>query len=339
MPSRGLHCDRSISYQWSSPNMKASLDLRGLVPAPVTPFTRDGEVDHQAIQRLGSWLGSFPGVKGLVVLGHAGEGTFLSSDEQAAVIESFVKSVNGRIPIIAGITREGTKIAGQEAQHAVKAGAAAGLVYPSHGWLRFGYQKGVPQDRYRAIYEQSGLPLILFQYPDVTKATYDLQTQLDIAAQPGVFAMKNGVRNMTRWDTEIPMIRRERPELQILTCHDEYLLHTMFDVDGALVGYGCIAPEPLIEMIAAGRARDYARARALHDRLLPVTRKVYHRSSHMEGTVALKHALVARGILEHAAVRSPLLPLESGAEVEIANAMRAAGLGLTGSAVREKAVA
>jgi 4-hydroxy-tetrahydrodipicolinate synthase len=319
--------------------MKASLDLRGLVPAPVTPFTRDGEVDHQAIQRLGSWLGSFPGVKGLVVLGHAGEGTFLSSDEQAAVIESFVKSVNGRIPIIAGITREGTKIAGQEAQHAVKAGAAAGLVYPSHGWLRFGYQKGVPQDRYRAIYEQSGLPLILFQYPDVTKATYDLQTQLDIAAQPGVFAMKNGVRNMTRWDTEIPMIRRERPELQILTCHDEYLLHTMFDVDGALVGYGCIAPEPLIEMIAAGRARDYARARALHDRLLPVTRKVYHRSSHMEGTVALKHALVARGILEHAAVRSPLLPLESGAEVEIANAMRAAGLGLTGSAVREKAVA
>jgi len=114
----------------------------------------------------------------------------------------------------------------------------------------------VPQDRYRAIYEQSGLPLILFQYPEATKATYDLQTQLDIAAQPGVFAMKNGVRNMTRWDTEIPVIRRERPELQILTCHDEYLLHTMFDVDGALVGYGCIAPEPLIEMI--GRAESKA---------------------------------------------------------------------------------
>ena len=89
----------------------------------------------------------------------------------------------------------------------------------------------------------------------------------------------------------------------ILTCHDEYLLHTMFDVDGALVGYGGIAPEPLIEMIAAGKAKDYANARALHDRLLPVTRNVYHRGSHMEGTVALKHALVTRGILEHATVR------------------------------------
>jgi len=171
-----------------------------------------------------------------------------------------------------------------------------------------------------------GLPLILFQYPDATKATYNLETQLDIAALPGVFAMKNGVRNMRRWDTEIPVIRRERPNLQILTCHDEYLLHTMFDVDGALVGYGSLTPEPLIELIAAGKAKDYARAREIHDKLLPVTRTVYHRGSHMEGTVALKHGLVARGILEHATVRPPLLPLEAGAEVEIANALRSAGL-------------
>jgi 4-hydroxy-tetrahydrodipicolinate synthase len=49
----------------------------------------------------------------------------------------------------------------------------------------------------------------------------------------------------------------------------------------------------------------------------------------MEGTVALKHALVARGILEHATVRSPLL-LESGAEKEIHDAMRAAELGRVG---------
>jgi 4-hydroxy-tetrahydrodipicolinate synthase len=46
----------------------------------------------------------------------------------------------------------------------------------------------------------------------------------------------------------------------------------------------------------------------------------------MEGSVALKHGLVARGILEHETFRSPLLPLESGADVEIANALRSAGL-------------
>jgi len=228
-----------------------TLDLRGLNPAPVTPFTPDGDVDHVAM---------------------------------------------------------------------------AGLVYPSHGWLRFGYQTGAPQDRYRAIYEETGLPLILFQYPDNTKANYNLDTQLEIAAQPGVFATKNGVRNMRRWDTEIPVLRAEIPDLQILSCHDEYLLHTMFDVDGLLVGYGGLAPEPLVELIAAGKARDYAAARKIHDRLLPVTKAVYHRGSHMEGTVALKIGLRTRGILPNAVIRSPLVDLTPEAEAEIADAIKAAGL-------------
>lgn len=304
-----------------------ALDLRGLSPAPITPFTRDGEVDYDAIARLGSWLGSVDGVKSLVVLGHAGEGTFLTQAEQAKVIGAFRDSVDGRLPIIAGITGEGTAVSVEEAKRAVDAGASAGLVYPSHGWLRFGYQDGAPQDRYRALYEGSGLPLILFQYPDVTKATYNLDTQLEIAAQEGVFATKNGVRNMRRWDREIPVLRKENPDLQILSCHDEYLLHTMFDVDGLLVGYGGLAPEPLVELIAAGKAQDYPAARAIHDRLLPVTANVYHRGSHMEGTVALKEGLVHRGILEHATVRSPLLPLAAGAHEEIAAALDSANLG------------
>ncbi|GKU15619.1 unnamed protein product [Fusarium langsethiae] len=235
-----------------------SFDLKGLVPAPVTPFTKDGKVDYEAIQRLGSWLGSIDGIKGLVVLGHAGEGTFLTQQEQVDTIKAFVKSVDNKIPIIAGITGEGTEVAAIEAKRAKEAGAQAGLLYPSHGWLRFGYQPGAPQDRYKVVYEVSKLPLILFQYPDNTKATYNLQTLLDIAAQPGVIAMKNGVRNMRRWDTEIPVFRRERPNVPVLTCHDEYLLHTAFDVDGMLVGYGGIAPEPLLEMIKAGKAKDYA---------------------------------------------------------------------------------
>ncbi|MEU3471939.1 dihydrodipicolinate synthase family protein [Rhodococcus sp. 05-340-1] len=304
-----------------------SLDLRGLSPAPITPFTRDGEVDYDAIQRLGSWLGSVDGVKSLVVLGHAGEGTFLTQTEQAKVIGAFRDSVDGKLPIIAGITGEGTAVSVEEAKRAVDAGASGGLVYPSHGWLRFGYQDGAPQDRYKALYEGSGLPLILFQYPDVTKATYNLDTQLEIAAQEGVFATKNGVRNMRRWDREIPVLRKENPDLQILSCHDEYLLHTMFDVDGLLVGYGGLAPEPLVELIAAGKAKDYPAARAIHDRLLPVTANVYHRGSHMEGTVALKEGLVHRGILEHATVRSPLLPLAAGAHEEIAAALDSANLG------------
>lgn len=303
-----------------------TMDLRGINPAPVTAFTRDGEVDYEANKRLAQWLVAKEGVKSLVLLGHAGEGTALSSEEQVRMIEVVVEAVQGKVPVIAGITREGDGLAAQEAKRAAKAGAVGALVYPNHGWLRFGYQEGAPQGRYKAIHEESGLQCILFQYPDNTKCTYNLQTQLDIAAQPGVVAIKNGVRNMRRWDTEIPVLRREVPDLQILSCHDEYLLHTAFDVDGFLVGYGNMAAEPLLELLNAGKAGNYPAARAVHDRLLPLTKAVYHRGSHMEGTVALKHALVARGVLDHATVRAPLLPLPEGAEAEVHDAVKLAGL-------------
>jgi 4-hydroxy-tetrahydrodipicolinate synthase len=98
-------------------------------------------------------------------------------------------------------------------------------------------------------------------------------------------------------------------------------------VDGLLVGYGNIAPELLVELIEAGKAQDYPRAHAIHERLLPVTKNVYHRGSHMEGTVALKWGLVHRGILDHATVRTPLLPLPDGADAEIAAAFAAAEIG------------
>ncbi|MBS1155311.1 MAG: dihydrodipicolinate synthetase, partial [Proteobacteria bacterium] len=84
--------------------------------------------------------------------------------------------------------------------------------------------------------------------------------------------------------------------------------------------------ELLIEMIKAGKAKDYPKVREIHDKLLPLTKAVYHRGSHMEGSVALKWALVARGILDNANVRSPLLPLEPGASEEVFAAVRAAGL-------------
>ena len=301
------------------------MDMRGLSPAPVTAFKKDGSLDIESNVRIAKWLASFDDVKSLVILGHAGEGTFLTTDERLELIRAYSDAVD--IPIIAGITGEGTKVAAEEAKRSLDAGATGALVYPNHGWLRFGCQKGAPQDRYKAIYEEGGLQTILFQYPDATKATYDLDTQLDIAAQPGCVATKNGVRNMKRWYVEIPELKKAQPDLQILSCHDEWLLPTMFDVDGLLVGYGNIAPELLIALIKAGKAQDYPTARKVFEQLLPVTRAVYHRGSHMEGTVALKIGLRYRGLLDNATIREPLKDLGSAAEREIEAAFDAAGIG------------
>lgn len=301
------------------------MDLKGLSPAPVTAFKPNGDLDFDANIRVAKWLASFDDVKSLVILGHAGEGTFLTEGERLDLIRAYVDAVD--VPIIAGITGEGTKVAAEEAKKCKDAGATGALVYPNHGWLRFGFQKGAPQDRYKAIWEHSGLQEILFQYPDATKASYDLETQLDIAAQPGVVATKNGVRNMKRWYVEIPALRHAHPDLQILSCHDEWLLPTMFDVDGLLVGYGNVTPELLIDLIRAGKAQDYPEARRIFEQLLPVTQAVYHRGSHMEGTVALKIGMRYRGVLDNATIREPLKDLGAAAEREIERAFEAAGVG------------
>lgn len=300
-----------------------AIDWKGLNPAPVTLFKDNGDVDYEQNAKLAKWLAGIDGVKSLVILGHAGEGTFLTHDEQLELIRVYTDAVD--IPIVAGITGEGTKVAEIEAKEKYEAGARGALVYPNHGWLRFGYQKGAPQTRYQAVAE-SGLECILFQYPNATKATYDLETQLEIAAIPGVTATKNGVRDMKRWYNEIPVLKNEFPDLAIMSCHDEWLLPTMFDIDGLLVGYGNMAPEALIEYLKAGKAQDYTAAKKIHEKLLPVTKTVYHRGSHMEGSVALKHALRARGIIDNVNIREPLKPLGDAADIEIRAAVKASGL-------------
>lgn len=303
------------------------MNFEGVMAANVTPFIEDGTaVDHDALAWLGNWLSTVPGITGVVCNGHAGEGTSLSDAERAAVVTTLVDAVEGRIPVIAGIVSEGTALAAAEARRAADAGAAATLVYPPHGWLRFGYQPLAPVDRYRTIAQESGLPQVLFQYPHATLASYDLDTMLEICQLGTVVAIKNGVRNMSRWDDELPVLRENFPSIKIVTCQDEFLLHTMWEADGSLVGYASLVPELMVALQEAATARDYPRAKALYDATAPLTKVIYHRKSHMEGTIALKMGLAARGVLPHATVRPPLFPLGSTDDKAIRAALEFAGI-------------
>lgn len=309
----------------------ATLDFNGVIPACVTPFDAAGEINFKALAEHARWLASVRGVTGIVCNGHAGEGLAMTESERLDVIRCLVEAVGDRIPVIAGVVSEGTRVVAAEAKRAADAGAHALLVYPSHGWLRFGYQPGAPEDRYRAILDACAVPLVLFLYPDATKATYSLETQLSICASPRVVAIKQGVRNMARWDTEVPVIRRERPRVKIVTCQDEYLLHTMWEADGALVGYGAPCPELMVELLAAAKRHDYDAAKKVYDRTLKLTSALYHIEPHAAVTVALKMALVLRGLLKSGTVRSPLMPLTAAQVTHIREGLVAAGIPLARS--------
>lgn len=131
------------------------MDMRGLSPAPVTAFTRDGEVDHKANAKLAKWLVSMEGVKSLVILGHAGEGTFLTEEERLALIHTYVEAVDGAVPIIAGIIGEGTKVAAEEARN------ARSLVPPAHSSIptTAGCVSAFRRERLRIATRQSGRSL------------------------------------------------------------------------------------------------------------------------------------------------------------------------------------
>jgi len=304
----------------------APLRLDGVVPAAVTPFTASGELDRPGVTAYVSWLKSIPDITAIVVNAHAGEGTSLTLLERLEVIRLAKAAVGGNIPIVASISGEGTRVVVDEAEQSAGAGADALLVFPALSWLRFGYQVGAPKERFRSIHSATGLPTILFQFPVSTRASYDLPTILDICDLDGVAAIKDGGRDMIRWDTDVPILRKYHPEIALLTCQDEFLLHTMWEADGALIGFASLVPEQMIELYVSARSHDYAAAKARYDSLADLTKIVYHRKSHIESTSALKIGLELRGILPNSTVRPPLIPLPEGTSAEVATALRTAGV-------------
>lgn len=303
-------------------------NLRGVTPAIITPFDEQGEVDYESLISYCRWLKSIPGVTGIVTNAHAGEGTSLSEDERTDIIRA-VKAEVPDLHIVAGVGGEGTRVVARESERAAEAGADSLLVFPPLASLRFGYQDGATQDRYRAVWSAASLPITLFNFPNVSLATYPLKLILELCALDGVFAIKDGVRDMIRWDVETPIIRQNFPDVQMLTCQDEFLLHTMWESDGALVGYAALIPELMVELLEKAKAHDYDAAKEAYDRMIPITRAVYHRKSHIESTTAMKLGLVARGIIRTATVRSPLMPLEDGAAEQIRTTLKNAGVSLT----------
>src|SRR6201999_2524304 len=100
--------------------------FRGAIPALITPF-RDGEVDEDAFVRLVERQIA-AGVHGLVPVGTTGEHPTLSPDEHRRVVELFVQTAAGRVPVIAGAGAHPRDEAIELPRHAKTVGADAVLV-------------------------------------------------------------------------------------------------------------------------------------------------------------------------------------------------------------------
>lgn len=251
-------------------------NYKTILPAICVPLKEDESIYEEELRRYVSWLADFDEIGGLVTNGHTGEITSMSLTERARVTRIVAEEVGDRVMVISGICSEGTQTAITEAKAAQEAGADGILLMPPHIWLRFGVTQEAVINHYRKIAAAIDIGIIIHLYPYGSKAFYPVETLLELAKIPNVKAVKMGTRQQAVYEKDIRVLRENAPDLTILTCHDEYLLTSMFPgVDGALIGFaGCI-PELITDMWKAVKAKDFVTALEIEKKVSAMSEAIY----------------------------------------------------------------
>ena len=297
--------------------------LKGSMPALITPF-RGGNLDEGAFRRLIAWQIA-EGSNGLVPTGTTGESATLSHDEHNRVIEICVEETAGRVPVVAGAGSNSTAEAIALSRHAKSVGADAVLSVAPY------YNKPTQEGLYRhfaSIAEAVDIPIVVYNIPGRSVVEISVETMERLSKIANVVGVKDATANLTR------------PTRERAVCGHDFRL--LSGEDGTALGYmahgghGCIsvtanvAPRLCAEFQAACLAGDFARARELHDRLMPL-----HEAMFCEASPApAKHAASLLGLCEDE-VRLPIVLASEVARARIRAAMEAAGVPIASRAARD----
>ena len=105
---------------------------RGVYIICATPFKKDGSIDYKSVDTLIEFYLE-KGVAGITILGMMGEADKMSSQEALDFMSYSVKRVNGRVPIIVGISNSGMNNLVELAKSSMDAGCCGVMVAPPNG--------------------------------------------------------------------------------------------------------------------------------------------------------------------------------------------------------------
>lgn len=297
--------------------------LRGAFTALVTPFAADGGIDEAAYRRLAEWQ-VLAGIDGLVPVGTTGEAPTLSAAERDRLIEIAVTAAataatGPRRPlVVAGTGTNDTRASIEATRRAAALGADAALVVAPY------YNR--PDQRmldahFRAIADEGGLPVVVYNVPSRTGANVEADTFLGLAEHPRVVAVKEASGNIE----QLAVICRDRPAgVTVLAGDDVATLPVLaMGGDGVVSVAANQVPGELVALCAATRVGDWDEARRIHARWLPLFRANFQGAPN---PVPAKAALVAMGLLERDDLRAPLLPLADGHRSRLVGLLRTLGL-------------
>lgn len=288
--------------------------LSGCGTALVTPFTREGRVDERALRALVEWqVGE--GVHFLVPCGSTGEAATLTAEEHARVVAITAEQVAGRVPVVAGAGSNDTQKA-IALSHAMRDAGATHLLHVSPMYNK-PQQRGIVA-HFRAIADAVELPIVVYNVPGRTASNIEARTALELAAIPGVVAIKEASGNLG----QIGELLRERPASFVVLSGDDALTLPVM----ALGGEGVISvvsnatPRRMVALVEACAAGDFGAARGLHRQLLP-----WMTAAFVEANPApVKAALAMMGRIENR-LRLPLVPLAEQLHATVHAALVTAG--------------
>jgi 4-hydroxy-tetrahydrodipicolinate synthase len=270
----------------------------GTYTAIVTPF-KNGNIDEAAFKNLIARQVRAR-VDGIVPVGTTGESPTLDYEEHIAVIELAVKFANGRIKVIAGTGANSTSEALYLTKAAEDVGADASLqVAPYYNKPN---QEGLFH-HFRAIAQETRLPLILYSIPSRCGIEIAVQTVKRLAAKfKNVVAIKESGGNPDR----VSQLRAAAgPKFTILSGDDALTLPFMsVGAHGVISVASNVVPREVVQMVKAWRSGRAAAALKLHDALYPLFKDLFIETN--PGPV--KAALAMMGLIEEE-YRLPLIPM------------------------------
>jgi len=277
-------------------------DFHGVLPALITPFTKDGDaIDTDALRALVERLIG-AGVGGLVPGGSTGEFTTLTNAERRELIEVTIEAAAGRVPVVAGTGALSTRETVELSIHAEQAGAAAVMIIPpfydAPSWNEL-------LAHFTAVADAISIPIMYYNMPGVSGVTLSAQQMRELP----ITCLKDTSGDAT---AATELIQTDGPTL--LNGYDTQTFHALAaGVEAVVWGTASIVPEQCVELHRLLIDDiDLPAARELWSRIWPLCQFLESQSY----SAAVKTACRLVGDTT-GPVRAPLLELDAAATREL----------------------
>lgn len=287
----------------------------GAIVAIVTPFI-DGKIDEQGLVDLIEFQIA-NGTHGIVPCGTTGESATLDFDEHKRVIELTVKTVRGRVPVIAGTGANNTKEAIELQESAKQSGADAVLsVTPYYNKPS---QEGLYQ-HFKAIADAVDIPMFLYNVPGRTSINMLPETVARLARVKNIIGIKEACGSLQ----QISDIIRLCPSDFIVLSGDDFTsMPTVFiGGKGVISVTSNVDPRGMADLMEASLAGDLQRAKEIHYRLFPLMNAMFCAPN----PVPAKKGVELMGKIKDSLPRLPLSVIDDAALAKLTAAMKDAGL-------------